>query len=255
VGHRQDTAMFPSRFDILQSSDLLSDSEHDEDDAMNDIDEQYREEHQEEDPEEDRPRQKHPENRHKPVYASGILPISFVNDRCVFLLGEDIRNGYSDFGGKAERFDTSSEECASREFFEETLGLTVSSKEIQNRLTNNAVQVEGLTANNFKYIMFITEIPFDKSLQRYMNRVISFLKSRGLHKLHVEKKSVKWMTLDEMMACDKRKVFENTLMQNKDIIERIGRSTPHEFKQVCREKNLLGHCTHHHAKGCHPENR
>jgi 8-oxo-dGTP pyrophosphatase MutT (NUDIX family) len=229
--------MFPSRFDILQSADLLID-----DDGRT----------EEEDIEDSKPhtissatvsdnsssRKKHHPPPGKPVYASGILPIAFVGEQCVFLLGEDVRNGFSDFGGKAERFDTSSEECASREFFEETLGLTVSSKEIQNRLTTNAVQVEGLTANSFKYIMFLTEIPFDKSLPRYMQRAIAFLKSRGLHRLHVEKKSVQWMTIDELMACDKRKVFENTLLQNRDIIERIGRSTPAEFKRICREKNV-----------------
>jgi 8-oxo-dGTP pyrophosphatase MutT (NUDIX family) len=188
----------------------------------------------------------------KPVYASGILPISFVNGRCVFLVGEDIRGGYSDFGGKAERFDASSEECASREFFEETLGLTVSAKEIQNRLATNAVQVEGLTANSFKYIMFLTEIPFEKSLQRYMHRCIAFLKSRGLHRLHVEKKGVKWMTLDELMACDKRKVFENTLMQNREVIDRVGRSTPSEFKEMCRKKNIFAHTSAHHGEERHP---
>jgi 8-oxo-dGTP pyrophosphatase MutT (NUDIX family) len=188
----------------------------------------------------------------KPVYASGILPISFVNGRCVFLVGEDIRGGYSDFGGKAERFDASSEECASREFFEETLGLTVSAKEIQNRLATNAVQVEGLTANSFKYIMFLTEIPFEKSLQRYMHRCIAFLKSRGLHRLHVEKKGVRWMTLDELMACDKRKVFENTLMQNREVIETVGRSTPSEFKEMCRKKNIFAHTSAHHGEERHP---
>jgi 8-oxo-dGTP pyrophosphatase MutT (NUDIX family) len=235
--------MFPSRFDILQS-ELFTEHEIQQDTTS--------EEEEEPDPTPRITVKKRKADGKPAVYASGILPISFVNDKCVFLVGEDIRGGYSDFGGKAERFDASSEECASREFFEETLGLTLSAKEIQNRLSTNAVQVEGLTANSFKYIMFLTEIPFEKSLQRYMHRCIAFLKSRGLHRLHVEKKSVKWMTLDELMTCEKRKVFENTLMQNREVIETVGRSTPSEFKQLCREKNIFATTKTPHGEERHP---
>lgn len=269
--------MFPSRFDILQTMnqaevlDMEESSQEDNPEETQEVREDRQDPRQDrqdrEDPRQDRqdPREdttppeegtrtkvhKRKTADGKPVYASGILPISFVNGRCVFLVGEDIRGGYSDFGGKAERFDASSEECASREFFEETLGLTVSAKEIQNRLATNAVQVEGLTANSFKYIMFLTEIPFEKSLQRYMHRCIAFLKSRGLHRLHVEKKGVRWMTLDELMACDKRKVFENTLMQNREVIETVGRSTPSEFKEMCRKKNIFAHTSAHHGEKCY----
>ena len=215
--------MYKSRFDILLS-DCMEMHSLDEDD-------QDEEETVEVESVDDKPKVK------KRPYASGVLPISFVNGKCVFLLGEDLKSGFSDLGGKAERYDTSSAECAAREFYEETLGQSIGNKQMLQRLQSRAILLEGRTANQYKYIMFVTEIPFDASLSKYFKRAIAFLKSRGLAKMHVEKKTLRWFTLQEMLEAPKRKVFENTLLQNMETITEIGQCTPSSWNEMCRRVN------------------
>lgn len=170
-------------------------------------------------------------------YAAGILPIAFHNNKVFFLLGDDIRGtGYADFGGKAEkRHDRGiSLVTASREFYEETLGLSIGYNEIRARLEpSTSIMVEGKTQNGNMYHMFITEIPWDPYLPRNVKRSIQYLRSRGVGRIHVEKKSVQWVTLEELIKMNKRSVFESTLLQNSRIIYKIGRCPPNKWAELC----------------------
>ena len=56
-------------------------------------------------------------------YSAGILPYAVDNGKIFYLLGKDWRDyGWSDFGGKCEMTDASTEHTACREFYEETMG-------------------------------------------------------------------------------------------------------------------------------------
>jgi hypothetical protein len=170
-------------------------------------------------------------------YAAGILPIAFHEGKVYFLIGDDIRGtGYADFGGKAERkVDRSiSLVTASREFYEETLGLSIGYNEIRARLEpTTSILVEGRTQNGNVYHMFITEVPWDPHLPRNVKRSTNYLRSRGVGRIHVEKKSVQWVTLEELIKIHKRAVFESTLLQNSRIIYQIGRCPPEKWAELC----------------------
>lgn len=170
-------------------------------------------------------------------YAAGILPIAFHNGKVYFLIGDDIRGtGYADFGGKAERkVDRSiSLVTASREFYEETLGLSIGYNEIRARLEpTTSILVEGRTQNGNVYHMFITEVPWDPYLPRNVKRSTNYLRSRGVGRIHVEKKSVQWVTLEGLIKIHKRAVFESTLLQNHRIIYQIGRCSPEKWSELC----------------------
>lgn len=169
-------------------------------------------------------------------YAAGILPIAFHDNKVFFLVGEDIRGGLCDFGGKGERMDRNlSLVTASREYYEETLGMSIGSNEIRSRLEpQTSIMVQGKTQNGNTYHMFITEIPWDQTLPRNVKRSIAYLKSRGVGRFHVEKKSVQWVTLEELIKFNKRAVFESTLLQNARIIYRIGKCNPKSWSELCK---------------------
>jgi len=170
-------------------------------------------------------------------YAAGILPVTWVNNEALFLVGKDIRDGtYSDFGGKRERYDRNELATASREFYEETLGIIVGQKQILSRLTpETSIVVNGQTQNGNAYYMYIVEIPFFPHARAMFRKVAEFLRSKNVNRLYVEKLDVQWATMDMLNSMTKRKVFANTLDMNKTIIQRIGASTPGMWRDLCME--------------------
>jgi hypothetical protein len=182
-------------------------------------------------------------------YSAGVLPIAWIDDQVMFLVGEDIRGSddpknpiaVSDFGGKCERSDRACHEfTAAREFEEETLRMSITAKQMLARLQTSSIELRGSTQNGHPYYMYICSIPFDYSLPKYMRKAIGFLYSKGISRLYVEKRNVLWLTLDQLLRVGKRSVFEQTLLQNEDMIRRIGSCTPSEWEDLVREhkKNI-----------------
>jgi hypothetical protein len=178
----------------------------------------------------------------RPVkYSAGVLPIAWIGDQVLFLVGEDIRGSddpnnpiaVSDFGGKCERSDRSCHEfTAAREFEEETLRMSITAKQMLARLQSSSIELHGSTQNGHPYYMYVCSIPFDYSLPKYMKKAIGFLHSKGISRMFVEKRHVLWLTLQQLLAVGKRSVFENTLQQNEDIIRKIGSCTPAEWEDL-----------------------
>ena len=167
-------------------------------------------------------------------YAAGVLPVAFKDDVTHFLLGTDIRNsGAADFGGKAERrLDKGQiQNTAAREFFEETLGLSISNDQMVQRLLDPSrhIALRGRTQNGNLYVMYVTEVPFVPEITSNFRRLSSFLRFKGVHKSLVEKTGVEWLTIDELKAAQKRAVFERTFTDNEVVLEKIGRMTPSEL--------------------------
>jgi len=167
-------------------------------------------------------------------YAAGVLPIAFRNNRVHFLLGEDIRNlGLADFGGKAERrLDKGLiTNTAAREFFEETLGLSISNDQMVQRLLDPArhIALRGRTQNGNKYVMFVVEVPFVPEITTSFKKFSAFLRFKGIHKSLVEKTGVEWLTIDELSKAPKRAVFERTFNEHEVLLHKVGNMNPEEW--------------------------
>ncbi|MGA1563940.1 MAG: hypothetical protein ACO35C_04895 [Pontimonas sp.] len=182
-------------------------------------------------------------------YSAGVLPVAWIGDQLLFLVGEDIRGSddprspvaVSDFGGKAEKTDRNCKEfTAAREFEEETLRMSITSKQILARLQTQSIELRGQTQNGHPYYMFVCTIPFDYHLPKFMNRTIEFLNSKGIGRMHVEKRNVMWLTLPQLLGVGKRSVFEATLNQNEEILREIGSCRPADWDALVQrcKKNV-----------------
>lgn len=171
-------------------------------------------------------------------YAAGILAISYPRPEAatppLFLVGEDSKNGISDFGGRCEKYDRQpvNLSCASREFVEETLGLVGNQKDIMKKLSESSIHVKGKTANGSMYDQYIIEIQFDPSLPKFFKRSSDFLTMRNSKSNHLEKTTLEWVTFDEMMTRQKRSVFQNTIKMNGSLIHEIGHSSAKQWKSI-----------------------
>lgn len=191
------------------------------------------------------------ETRPYTKYSAGILPVAWIGDQLLFLVGEDIRGSddpanpiaVSDFGGKAEKTDRNCKEfTASREFEEETLRMSMTAKQMLSRLQTQSIELRGSTQNGHPYYMYVCSIPFDYHLPKFMSRAIAFLHSKGIGKMHCEKKNVMWLTLPQLLQVGKRTVFENTLLQNEERLREIGSCTPRQWDAlVQRHKKNIDH--------------
>jgi hypothetical protein len=185
---------------------------------------------------------KYEQQPRKKLYAAGVLPIAFrVDSTPLFLVGEDIRGiGIADFGGKNDsKLDRNDPEAtASREWYEESLGQSISINDMVSRFRDDAcIRVYGRTQNGYVYHMNIVEIPWDPQLPRNFDRVVHFLRLKNISKLYVEKKNVMWLTFDELLRCRKRQVFESTVLENIDIIRRIGHCHRDNWASLCMSFN------------------
>jgi len=183
-----------------------------------------------------------PPNKPKFVkYSAGVLPVAWLGNQIMFLVGEDIHGSddasnptsVSDFGGKCERSDRGCHEyTAAREFEEETLHMSITAKQMLNRLQTSSIKLFGSTQNGHPYYMYVTSIPYSSSLPKYMRKMMSFLYAKGLGRLYIEKRNVMWLTLAQLETVGKRSVFAKTLAKNREIIREIGRCTPAQFEAL-----------------------
>lgn len=173
-------------------------------------------------------------------FAAGILPITFVDGSPLFLVGKDIRDGYSDFGGKCERVDRGNPmQTAAREFYEETLGTVVSAKALLHTMNSpgSCITLKSSTQNNYDYYMFIVEIPYLPHLRSSFRKVLKFLQSMAVQRLYVEKTDVQYVTWDLLQKMNKRPVFENTLALHQGVMEALASSSPQNWRSKLTTSN------------------
>jgi hypothetical protein len=171
------------------------------------------------------------------TYASGILPVTWINGVALFLVGEDVRDSsFSDFGGKMERYDRNIIATACREFYEETLGCIIDIKQMRARINpQTALMVRGRTQNQNSYFMYITEIPYIPHLRSTFHKLLGFFRAKNIQRMYVEKTDIQWVTLDMLKSMNKRSVFANTINMHMSTIEKIGTSSPSQWKNICKE--------------------
>lgn len=170
-------------------------------------------------------------------YAAGILPVSWHDGQVVFLVGQDARDRtWSDFGGKCERADKNDPlNTATREFYEETHGCVLDVTDLRQRLgPTNCLALKGRTKNNHVYWMFVVEIPYTPHLRNAFLKSLAFLKHLNLHRTHVEKVDVQWVTWPRLRnRVHKRPVFAATLQAHDLVLGRVAAGEP--WNELCAE--------------------
>jgi len=150
-------------------------------------------------------------------YSAGILPYSFDNNgKCLFLLGKDNDNDWSDFGGRCEFRDHSDEKLtACREFYEETLGSIMSMQESLDKINNGATKIISKTLNGSPYYMYLVYVDYSNYSETF-TKTSNFLKyiysqeHRNTDKI-IEKIAIRWVSIDTLINC----------IDNKDLITPI----------------------------------
>lgn len=150
-------------------------------------------------------------------YAAGILLYYFdtKKQKPYFLLGKDFRNKWSDFGGKNEISDKNKPiNTASREFYEETMGLIYDYDYIHKQLTN-ASYIIGKSYMKKNYYMFLVKLNYMKNY----NADIKNVKKLELEDYFSEKNEFDWFSIEDIYKHkDIRQVFFDTLNNNKETI-------------------------------------
>lgn len=159
-------------------------------------------------------------------YAAGILLCSWNGSEIVTLLGKDNYNTYSDFGGKADAIDHKIPYItASREMYEETLGIFFDQYEVCCMIYNGPY-ITSRSFTNKPYYMYILWIPYNESYIIEYNTVYNYVCSiPGVNHQFKEKKILTWFKLKEIMYNNAkiplRNVFLKTMQNNKQKIMEI----------------------------------
>ena len=168
-------------------------------------------------------------------YAAGVLPITWHDGQLLFLVGKDMREGYSDFGGKCERIDRGSPaHTAAREFYEETYGSVVSAKALLQHMTlpGRSLLLKSSTQNGYDYYMYVAEIPYIPHLRNSFRKQLRFLQSINMQRAYVEKTDVQYCTWEMLQTMAKRQVFANTIALHHSTMEALARSTPTTWRHL-----------------------
>jgi hypothetical protein len=158
------------------------------------------------------------------MYAAGVLIYyKCSKGQVYFLLGNDFRNVLSDFGGKEDKSDGGKPYItASRECYEETIGLIGSYNYIYEKL-KQCRYVVGRSYMKKPYYMYILKIDTKLDIgeiERRMNIISQF----NLDSHYLEKNKVLWVTSDYILQNvnrDIRKVFADTYANNLRQIRQI----------------------------------
>ena len=171
-------------------------------------------------------------NRTNNKYSAGVLPYTFDQQgNCLFLLGKDNENDWSDFGGRCEFRDRLDEKnTASREFYEETLGSVMNISECIEKINApNTLKIISKTLNGGPYYMYLIYIDYSNYSESF-NKTSNFIKyhysadKKSIAKV-IEKNSIRWVNMNTVLNCIENKeitpislrgVFYKTIENCKD---------------------------------------
>ena len=163
------------------------------------------------------------------IYAAGILFYSkSVDQTPYFLLGKDLENKWSNFGGRCElsvKYD--SEITAAREAWEETLGAVYDYDVLKSVIKNKTAKcITSRTPSGYPYYMFLIKIPFTTSYRDRFASTKKFISNIQVDKKFLEINDIKWVSLDTLKYSIQskksiiklRNVFEQSLESSIDEI-------------------------------------
>lgn len=176
-------------------------------------------------------------NKKTHVYSSGILPYQVDEGGKIYLLmGKDLENNWSDFGGKCELKDNNNiKETAAREFFEESLNSIMDINTARDLLRNekNYTLIQSKTLSGSPYYMFLLRVPMLPDICRdRFHKTLNYLKYiNTTDNISIEKIDIKWVSLDTVIQCidfpeseekmgwPMRKIFRRTMFNNRKQLE------------------------------------
>lgn len=130
--------------------------------------------------------------------GGGILPVSLVNGKLMFLFGKEVgEKKWGDFGGGKEGKE-SHFETAIREGCEELNGFFGCKSQLKRLVTDKSVAV--IDTDGFKTYIFL--IDYDEKLCEYFNNNTKFIKQKMPYKINkkglFEKSEIGWFTIEEL---------------------------------------------------------
>ena len=159
-------------------------------------------------------------------YAAGVLLLSWNGSELCVLLGKDNYNSYSDYGGKCDILDNGLPYItASREMYEETLGIFYDVQEISSMIFNTPyISSKGFT--NKPYYMYFMWIDYNPNIGIKYNTVYNYVCSiPGINHQFKEKKMLSWFKMNDLLynksSMQLRNVFHKTLQNHKQRILEI----------------------------------
>ena len=168
-------------------------------------------------------------NKYHTKYSAGVLPYTYdQTGKCLFLLGKDNDNDWSDFGGRCEYRDHNEPlNTASREFYEETLGAVLGVQECVEKISRSH-KIVSKTLNGSPYYMYLMYIDYSNYTDTF-NKTSAFLKYQYSDKetyRMIEKSCIRWVTLDTLLYCIENKngpislrgVFYKTMELSKESV-------------------------------------
>lgn len=165
------------------------------------------------------------------AYAAGILPFTKVKGKLLWLIAEDVRDGsFSDFGGKAERYDHDTleglsphEMTAIREFSEESYGLVLTDAQLMHIFrAKRYVLLKSTTRAYHPYFCYVVQVPFVPHIRDTLMKLLGFFRMRNVYRSFVEKTDMRWVTTKELFgSLSKRQVFANTINAHRRTLEAL----------------------------------
>lgn len=173
------------------------------------------------------------------MIAAGVLPITWIDGRLFFLIGQDVSLTWSDFAGKREKIDKDLVHTAAREWFEESYGVLFDPKTMRTRIQHASIELHGRTQNNHLYVCYLTEVPFLPYLRESFARHLSFMRQKNVHRMHMEKIDIMYVSIDDLFddRFNKRSVFEDTIRTHKDTLYKLAAQGPQGFT-ACSTRQL-----------------
>lgn len=164
-------------------------------------------------------------------YSAGVLLYTYFGDKLYVLLGKDVKyNLWSDFGGSREDSDGCDHiKTASREFFEETMGVISDECELRFKLKLFAIC---LTCESYKknpYYMYVMN--GSNVIQNVYSVIDDFYYQQSLigktrskpFKRFKEKYQINWFSLEYIVQNPMlfREVFYQSIINNLDTIHNV----------------------------------
>lgn len=156
-------------------------------------------------------------------YSAGVLIYSYdPGGDVTFLLGEDYKNKYSDFGGRCDVRDTNHIHTASREFYEETCGVIMDVHCASHKIQKSPI-IHSVSYMGNPYYMYVLYVPYCNEYVHEFQTVRKYINFKKIEKRFKEKISLKWFTIQDILD-DKeqmRQIFLKTFVKNIDIIQNV----------------------------------
>lgn len=173
---------------------------------------------------------------YREIYSAGILPFSVKGGTVYFLLGKDLENKWSDFGGRSEVQDKGRwDVTATREFYEESIGVVMDISSMLSRLQHrkNYIKVKGKTLSGSPYYMYVVKIPYKETYKETFDNTLGFIRySNAFDKKYLEKIDLQWVSLETIYASLEdesdlnfplRRVFKKTLGDHLETITQFSK--------------------------------